>query len=172
MPKTMTSRRTLCAALGSAPLLALGARLAFATERPAPDFRLQVRGGDALSLSELRGKVVMINFWATWCAPCRQEMPLLDQIYRRYQDLGFTLLGVNVERDSRLADVFLRDTPVSFPILLDPEEKVSRLYDVAAMPSTVLVDRQGNLRKVFHGYRPGDENKYQDAVRQLIRERT
>ncbi|MCC5793228.1 MAG: TlpA family protein disulfide reductase [Chromatiales bacterium] len=165
-------RRSVCGLLGVLPLAGLPAVFATPVGEPAPDFTLQQRGGGEVTLSGLRGEVVMINFWATWCPPCRQEMPHLDQIYRRFGRMGFTLLGVNVEQNSRLADAFLRDVPVTFPILLDPEERVSRLYNVPAMPSTVVVDRQGAVRYVFHGYRPGDEAKYQDAVRSLVRERT
>ncbi len=138
---------------------------------PAPDFTLTSRDGQAVSLSELKGQVVMINFWATWCGPCRQEMPLLEQLYTRYESLGFTLLGVNVEENSKDADVFLKDTPVTFPILFDPENGVSKLYNVSAMPSTVLVDRAGNVRFLHHGYQPGYENEYQNQIRALVRER-
>ena len=136
----------------------------------APDFTLQSREGGQVSLSELRGDVVMINFWATWCGPCRAEMPHLEALHQRYSDLGFTLLGVNVEEDSRLSDQFLEETPVSFDILFDPQNGVSELYDVIAMPSTVLVDRQGNMRFIHHGYKEGYENEYQTQVRALLRE--
>jgi peroxiredoxin len=138
---------------------------------PAPDFRLMSRDGQAVSLSDLKGQVVMINFWATWCGPCRQEMPLLEQLYSRYESLGFTLLGVNVEENSHDAESFLEDTPVSFPILFDPENGVSQLYNVSAMPSTVIVDRSGNMRFLHHGYQPGYENEYQNQIRTLVRER-
>ena len=136
----------------------------------APDFTLDAREGGQVSLSELRGNVVMINFWATWCGPCREEMPHLEALHQRYSDLGFTLLGVNVEEDSRLSDRFLAETPVSFDILFDPQNGVSELYDVVAMPSTVLVDRDGNMRYIHHGYKPGYENDYQTQVRALLRE--
>jgi peroxiredoxin len=136
----------------------------------APDFHLQRRGGGEVSLSDLRGQVVMINFWATWCGPCREEMPHLEALHQRYEDLGFTLLGVNVEQDSRLSDKFLAETPVTFDILFDPENRVSELYDVIAMPSTVLVDREGNLRFIHHGYKAGYESEYQSQVRALLRE--
>ena len=100
-----------------------------------------------MSLTQYHGQVVMINFWASWCGPCRQEMPLLESIYKKYNKLGFTLLGVNVEPDSKAADDWLKQTPVSFPILFDKDSKVSKLYDVAGMPSTVIIDRsrQGAL---------------------------
>jgi thiol-disulfide isomerase/thioredoxin len=139
---------------------------------PAPNFTLTDRDGKSVSLEELRGQVVMINFWASWCGPCREEMPLLEQIHQRYEPLGFTLLGVNVEENSGDAEAWLKDRPVSFPILFDPGNGVSKLYDVVAMPSTVLVDRQGNVRFLHHGYQAGYEDQYQDQVRALVRERT
>ena len=136
----------------------------------APDFTLQSRDGGTVSLADLRGQVVMVNFWATWCGPCREEMPHLEALHQRYGALGFTLLGVNVEENSENAEAWLEEMPVSFPILFDPENRVSELYDVVAMPSTVLVDRQGNLRFSHHGYQPGYENDYQTQIRALIRE--
>lgn len=142
------------------------------TSGPAPNFTLTDRDGNSVSLEDLRGQVVMINFWASWCAPCREEMPLLEQIHRRYEPLGFTLLGVNVEENSSDAVSWLKDRPVSFPILFDPDNRVSKLYDVVAMPSTVIVDRQGNVRFLHHGYQAGYEDQYQDQIRELVRERS
>lgn len=136
----------------------------------APGFDLVSRDGSRVALSDLEGQVVMVNFWATWCGPCRQEMPQLEALYQRYSGLGFTLLGVNVEEDSSGADKFLAETPVSFPILFDPRSEVSELYNVIAMPSTVLIDKSGNLRFIHHGYQPGYENDYQSQIRALIRE--
>ncbi|MEE4302420.1 MAG: TlpA disulfide reductase family protein [Pseudomonadales bacterium] len=140
---------------------------------PAPNFTLPSQDGSPVSLADLRGEVVLLNFWATWCPPCRQEMPLLDQLHSRYSPLGFTLLGVNVEQESELAKQFLaNEVPVSFPVLFDPEESVSELYGVPAMPTSVLIDRKGNVRYIHHGYRPGDEEAMQNAVRSIMRERT
>ena len=146
------------------------AACARATQQAAPDFTLKSQKGDNLKLSELRGKVIMINFWASWCGPCRQEMPVLDQLYRHYHALDFTVLGVNVEQNSDDARSLLKDVSVSFPILFDNENKVSRLYDIKGMPSTVLVDRDGNVRYMHVGYQPGTENEYQAQIRALIRE--
>lgn len=137
---------------------------------PAPEFSLPSRNGDSVSLQELKGQVVMLNFWASWCGPCRQEMPLLDQMHRRYSSLGFTLLGVNVEASTQDAERWLAQIPVSFPVLFDKDNEVSKLYDVDAMPSTVFIDRQGNVRYLHRGYKPGDESEYLNQIRTLLKE--
>ena len=141
-----------------------------ATKNIAPDFTLKSQTGKNLKLSELRGKVIMINFWASWCGPCRQEMPVLDQLYKHYRPLDFTVLGVNVEQNPDDAKSLLKDVSVSFPILFDKENKVSKLYNIKGMPSTVLVDRDGNVRYVHIGYQSGTEQEYQQQIRTLIRE--
>ena len=138
--------------------------------RAAPDFVLKSSTGENLRLSEYRGDVVMINFWATWCGPCRQEMPLLDELYTRYQRVGFNLLGVNIDDDSRRAMQMIDELGVSFPVLFDARKEVSKLYEVEAMPVTVLVDREGMVRHVHHGYKPGYEDAYLDQIRALLRE--
>lgn len=138
--------------------------------QPAPDFALKSASGENLRLSEYRGDVVMINFWATWCGPCRQEMPLLDELYSRYQRVGFSLLGVNIDDDSRRAMEMVEELGVGFPVLFDESKEVSRMYQVEAMPVTVLVDRDGTVRHVHHGYKPGYEEKYLTQVRALLRE--
>jgi peroxiredoxin len=136
----------------------------------APDFTLKSHAGNNVRLSEHRGEVVLINFWASWCGPCRQEMPLLDELHNRYKALGFTVLGVNVEEDPRQARRLLEDMAVSFPVLFDDRSVVSKAYDVIAMPSTVLVDRNGQMRYLHKGYKPGLEDVYLEQVRELIRE--
>lgn len=152
-------------------LLVLGATASAGTAQvPAPDFTLKSDSGANLKLSELRGEVVLINFWASWCGPCRQEMPLLSELHDKYKDMGFTVLGVNVEENSAQARKLLRDMPVSFPVLYDNDSTVSKQYDVVAMPSTILVDRDGNMRYLHQGYKPGEETIYLDKVRSLIRE--
>jgi thiol-disulfide isomerase/thioredoxin len=137
---------------------------------PAPPFTLSARGGNSVSLSQYKGQVVMLNFWASWCGPCRQEMPLLENIYKKYNKMGFTLIGVNVEPDSKAADEWLKQTPVSFPVIYDKDSTVSKAYDVSGMPSTVIIDRKGNIRVLHRGYKPGDENEYLDSIRTLVRE--
>jgi len=137
---------------------------------PAPAFELQSAAGAAVNLADYRGQVVLLNFWASWCGPCRTEMPILEQLHRQYRARGFTLVGVNVEPNPADALKALQKTPVSFPILFDTASTVSRLYHVQGMPNTVILDRKGNVRFVHRGYKPGDENAYLDQIRALIRE--
>lgn len=137
---------------------------------PAPDFTLASASGKNIKLSELRGEVVMVNFWASWCGPCREELPLLDALYQQYRDYGFTLLGVNVDENRAAADKLLEQIPVSFPVLYDPDSAVSELYQVDAMPSTILIDRDGNLRYLHRGYKPGYEDQYDAEVKALVLE--
>ena len=151
-------------------LLSVPALAGSSASGPAPQFSLESRNGPKISLAQYKGQVVMLNFWASWCGPCRQEMPLLESIYKKYNKMGFTMIGVNVEPDSNAANEWLKATPVSFPILYDRDSKVSKLYDVAGMPSTVIIDRSGKLRVLHRGYKPGDENEYLDSIRSLIRE--
>jgi thiol-disulfide isomerase/thioredoxin len=147
------------------------AAFAASSSGPAPGFKLTGRGGKAIDLTQYKGQVVMINFWATWCGPCRQEMPLLEDIHKKYKAMGFTMLGVNVEPDSAAAEAWLsKQKPVTFPIAFDTDSKVSKLYKVAGMPSTVFVDRKGNVRVMHKGYKPGDENFYLTQIRSMLKE--
>src|SRR6202011_4235235 len=156
------------ALLGAVPATGAGT----GSSGPAPQFALDARGGSKISLKQYKGQVVMLNFWASWCGPCRQEMPLLESIYKKYNKMGFTLIGVNVEPDSKDAEGFLKQlqTPVSFPVIYDKDSTVSKAYDVQGMPSTVIIDRKGNIRVLHRGYKPGDENEYLDSIRTLVRE--
>jgi peroxiredoxin len=159
-----------CCAVLAGVIATAGVGGASDTNSPAPAFSLPSLSGQSTALSQYKGQVVMVNFWATWCGPCQQEMPLLDQMYKKYKPAGFTLLGVSVDKDAPPVKDLLERKPVSFPILLDPANQVSRAYHVDEMPSSVIIDRKGNVRYVHRGYKPGDENEYQDRIRQLIRE--
>ena len=136
----------------------------------APDFTLKSRSGENLRLEEQRGNIVLVNFWASWCGPCREELPKMEALQQSYQDLGFTVLAVNVDDHPSKADVLLDDVQVTFPVLYDTQGKVSEQYDVSAMPTTVIIDRDGNARLTHKGYKSGDEHKYEKAIKVLLRE--
>jgi peroxiredoxin len=135
----------------------------------APDFTLRTMNGPNLRLAEQRGRVVMVNFWATWCGPCRQEMPQLDRLYQKYKSSGFVLLGVNVDEDARKAADVATKLGVTFPVLLDTDKAVSKLYDLSTMPSTVIIDRDGKVRYFHRGYLAGYEDNYDKQIRELLK---
>jgi peroxiredoxin len=170
LSKCRIQRRLQQLIMGAVLLIVWGSSTAANQPSMAPDFTLKSHEGVNIKLSELRGQVVMVNFWASWCGPCRQEMPLLQQLYDRYQSLGFALLGVNVDEDQAAANKILKELPVSFPILYDKRSKVSKAYQVKAMPSTFIVDRDGRIRYLHKGYKPGYEDEYQQQIRELLRE--
>jgi peroxiredoxin len=154
-------------------LLALAAGPAGAALSPmaqAPDFTLKTMGGPNLRLNEQRGRVVLVNFWATWCGPCKQEMPHLDRLYDKYRSAGFVLLGVNVDDDPRQAAAVAARLGLHFPVLFDADKTVSKLYDLQSMPATVLIDRDGRVRYLHRGYREGLEEAYDRQIRELVKE--
>jgi len=165
---TRTSKHWLPALLLA--LIAGAASAAVQLSAKAPDFTLRSVGGANLRLAELRGQVVLVNFWATWCGPCRQEMPHLNRLYDRYRSTGFVLLGVNIDDDPRAAADLAAKLGVHFPVLLDTDKKVSRAYDMSAMPATLLIDRDGRVRHIHRGYRDGVERTYEEQVRSLLKE--
>lgn len=113
---------------------------------PAPDFVLTDLHGQKVALSQFRGKVVLVNFWATWCPPCREEMPSMEQFYRRFQEQGLVLLAVNIEEDGdATVPRFLQGKGYSFPILLDTAAEVQNRYQVFRFPETFVIDRNGNI---------------------------
>lgn len=162
--------RLLLIGLASLGIACISSAASLASGTPAPRFELGSADGKTIDLASLQGKVVMINFWASWCGPCRKEMPILEQLNKQYRPKGLALVGINVEPDPSAALEWLKATPVSFPILFDSQSKVSKLYQVAGMPNTVIIDRKGMVRYIHRGYRPGVENDYLDQIRQLIRE--
>jgi peroxiredoxin len=137
---------------------------------PAPDFALRSMGGTNVRLSEHLGDVVLINFWATWAGPSRQEMPLLDALYAKYQRAGLVMFGVNIDEDIQEATEMAKTLQVSYPILFDARKEVGRAYQLGTMPMTVLIDREGVVRYVSEGFKPGYEERYTDQLRELLRE--
>ena len=110
----------------------------------APGFTLKDMQGQNVSLVDLKGKVVVLNFWATWCPPCREEMPSMEMLYRKYKDQGLVILAVNVEKNGpQVVQSFLQRNPYSFPILLDETAEIQDLYRVFRFPETFIIDRQG-----------------------------
>ncbi len=110
---------------------------------PAPDFTLPNFGGDKVSLKDFRGKLLLLNFWASWCVPCREEMPAMERLYQKYRDRGFVILGVNIKDDKKSAVSFVRELKITFPIAFDPAGEAGLLYGAWGLPTTYLIDTKG-----------------------------
>lgn len=138
---------------------------------PAPSFTLTNLEGDPVKLSDYQGKVVLLNFWAAWCPPCKAEMPAFDALQQAYQGDDLVILAVNTtyQDDLAAAQEFVVENNLSFPVLLDMDGKVSNAYQILAMPSTFFIDRDGIIQQVIIGG-PMSETLIQTQVRKLLAE--
>ena len=137
----------------------------------APDFTLDLLDGGQVTLSDLRGKAVLINFWATWCPPCRAEMPAIEAVYRSHKDLGLEVLAVNItnQDDQAAAAAFVEELELTFPVPLDRTGAVSASYNLRGLPSTYFIDRHGVIRSVVVGG-PMSGALIQSRVEELLQE--
>ncbi|HXC09326.1 MAG TPA: TlpA disulfide reductase family protein [Steroidobacteraceae bacterium] len=156
----------------AASLLVAASRAAAPTlvGKDAPDFVLKSLDGRNLRMSEYRGQVVLVNFWARWAGDSRQEMPALDRINTTYGRAGLVVLGVSIDEDLARAREFAGAMKVSYPILFDTGSDIGRNYQLQKMPMTILVDRAGIVRYSNVGFKRGDERAYLDHIRELLRE--
>lgn len=138
---------------------------------PAPDFTLDTLEGSQMTLSDLRGKVVIVNLWASWCPPCRAEMPAIEQIYQENSAQGLEVLAINTtyqDSESTAAD-FAQEFGLTFPILLDRDGSVSKRYQLLALPTTYFIDRRGIIRAVVPGG-PMSETLIESKISDLLAE--
>lgn len=134
----------------------------------AEDFTVALVRGETLKLREQRGKAVMVNFWATWCPPCREEMPAMERLYRRHQKRGFVLLAVSVDTDASLVKPFLEQHKLTFPVALDAKMDLANTYGVRALPASFLIDRDGYLAALALGPRAWDNRAAHALVEGLL----
>lgn len=127
-----------------------------------------VRAEDELQLTRYRGKVVLIDFWASWCTPCRQSFPWLNAMQHKYADRGLVVVGVNVDRDRAEADQFLRDVPADFDIVFDPAGTLAARYEVPGMPSSYVFGRSGELLHRHIGFRDGARADREAEIEALL----
>jgi peroxiredoxin len=132
------------------------------------DFTLPTLDGDSIALSDFKGKVVLINFWATWCGPCREEMPSLERLYRHFKYEKFALLAVDVMEPPEKVKKFARRYNLSFPILLDRRGEISAKYAANAIPTTFIIDKEGKVVGKAIGPRKWDGDHAKDLIRELL----
>jgi len=140
------------------------------TGEPAPSFELATLGGGSVSLADLRGKVVYVNFWATWCAPCVDEAPSLQRLYDALAPEGFEILALSIDDPKTMEAVraFRERFELEFPILLDPDKNVYSQYGATGVPETYLIDAEGRLAEAYIGPRDWSDPRYARAVRRLL----
>jgi len=134
----------------------------------APAFALPTASGETVSLAPLRGRVVYVDFWASWCAPCRRSFPWMNALQARYGKDGLAIVGVNVDKRRDDAERFLRDTPASFTIAYDASGATPAAYDVKGMPSSYLIDRKGNVVAVEEGFHDERRDDVEAQIRALL----
>jgi peroxiredoxin len=146
----------------SAPAAALdaGARL--------PEIGLKDLRGAKIDVASLKGKVVVVDFLASWCAPCKEELPVLERLYKKYKDRGLVVVGVSVDEELGNLKGLLKQIPVSFSVVHDAEKQVAGRYKPPRMPSSYVVDRNGIVRHVHGGFREGDAAKLEAEITALL----
>ena len=163
-------RRVLCTValvgtLGVGEALAEGPRVG----RPAPAFSLQSLQGRTIRLSSLRGKVVFLDFWASWCVPCRAEFPVLQRLQERYAERGLRVIGISVDQEATNARGFVQRTGARFLVLHDRDRDVAERYAPSSMPTSFVIDREGVLRHVNRGFDAStDATKFDRQIRALL----
>ena len=126
--------------------------------------------GKKVDLAELKGKVVLIDFWASWCGPCKQEMPVLEALHKKYAEQGLVIVGINIDNNPKKMNNFLKGTPVSFRIVHDPKIQIAQRYEPSTMPSSYFIGRGGKLRYVHEGFRKKDAVEIEARVKRLLAE--
>lgn len=166
-PRLHTLLRVLLTALAGAALASPAAALDAGD--PAPDFRAKALGSrETHSLADYRGKVVYLDFWASWCAPCAVALPVIDSFREEFGADGFEVLAVNVDSDPAKALQFLSLRPVGYPSVADPEGELPRRFEVQTMPTSFLIDRQGVIRRVHRGFKKSDEDELRREIVELL----
>lgn len=162
----MLWRIFIIAALCIQPLLAGSGP---AVGHRALDFKLKSFDGETVTLSQYRGKVVLLNFWASWCPPCKEELPLVDELQKTYGPYGLVVLAVNIDNHASNARKFLKEQDIDLTPLWDAEKRVVGVYDVDTMPTLLMIDQEGWIRYIHSGFKVEDLPVYKREIESLLR---
>lgn len=136
--------------------------------KKAPDFVGVDLSNKKISLSQFKGKVVIINFWATWCMPCRRELPFFSDLYKEYNKKGLVILGINLDRQRARAKNFLKTYPLPFPVVFDSKQQIVPIYKPRTIPASYLLDRKGIINHVHLGYRFKDQAIWREKIKKVL----
>jgi thiol-disulfide isomerase/thioredoxin len=173
LPAVLSGRsrmRTLTFALTGALLAAPNASALAPGDAPPP-IDMPDQSGKKVDLRELKGKVILVDFWASWCGPCKQEMPVLEELHRKYAGQGLVIVGINIDSSSKKMAKFLKGAPVSFRIVQDRKLAVASKYEPPTMPSSYFVARDGTIRYIHEGFQETDAAEIESHIKVLLAER-
>jgi peroxiredoxin len=150
--------------------LCIDAAVAAEKNAPAPDFSLTTQRNETVSLSALKGKTVLVNFWASWCKPCRKEIPELNNIYEKYKAQGFNIIGINIDKEKPNAELFMERIPIQYTVAFDPEMTVINEYKATGMPSSFIIDKNGIVREIVYGFSDKKKALIESSITALLNE--
>jgi thiol-disulfide isomerase/thioredoxin len=167
----MKFRKVIAIGLINASLLLAVSGTVASTEsiQLAPNFEVQnLAGGEPVNLDQFQGKVVYVDFWASWCGPCLKSFPFMEDLHRQYKDQGLVIVAINMDQDPQDAHKFLAEHPVTFLVGQDREGTVAEQYGVTAMPSSFVVGRDGLIENVHYGFKSSDKEKIASLISQVL----
>ncbi|MCX2983264.1 TlpA family protein disulfide reductase [Halieaceae bacterium IMCC14734] len=167
-PSHLLIRYILASLLLTLPLSVQALNVAVGDKAPAVELPNLPADGATTSLSSLRGKVVYLDFWASWCGPCRLSLPMMNTVRNELKDRGFEVLAINVDAFEEDALEFLKELPVDYPVLSDVDSTSPSTYGVLGMPTAFLIDRDGVIVAIHEGFRRGDAEKIRDQVEAML----
>lgn len=170
MRSWVSRRGTVAGLLASATLVCAAAASALAPGDTPPPINLPDQSGRVVDLEALRGNVVLVDFWASWCGPCKQEMPILEALHKKYVGQGLVVVGVNIDNQEKKMAKFLKATPVTFRQVRDKRLQVASRYQPPTMPTSFLIDRKGKVRVIHEGFEKKDAAKIEAEIRKLLAE--
>jgi thiol-disulfide isomerase/thioredoxin len=157
--------------VGIAVLLVASTASALSPGDAPPPIDMPDQNGKKVDLKALQGNVVLVDFWASWCGPCKQEMPVLESLHQKYADQGLVIVGVNIDASAKKMNNFLKGAPVTFRIVHDPKISIAQRYEPATMPTSYFIGRDGKLRYVHEGFRKKDAEGIEARIKQLLAEK-
>lgn len=168
--KCYLNRIVVCFILLASNLVLSSAHAQVEDKKLALDFTLKSNDNKNIKLSELRGQVIMVNFWANWCGTCVKQLPLLDKFQRKYKNKDFTVLSVNIDKNSKKAMSIAKKYNLTYPVLFDTYNHVSRIYSVSSIPVSILIDRDGYIRNSLNATKISQQTKTKQLIEELINE--